>query len=372
MPFNRVQGATNQDFSGGGLASLSSTLAAGVASGSLVCGHVTCSNGVDFSAVTDDKGNSYTLVSTGGNDTTNGQRAAMFYKENVTNGPTVFTVTFVGGASTNYVAITADEFSGVATASALTGTPALNVQNSPGTGANVITAPSITPGEAGALIYACTQNDGGSTLATAGSGFTSGTSNATAACRSEWLTHTSGAIVATFGIAANESHITGVMAFKAAAGGGSVTADATPTLAAVTLGADATVDQPGQIAAPVADIAAGAWLASSGSDLYTMLDESAASDSDYIYITAAGSIAEIKLAGITDPSASTGHKLSYRLQALTGQQVRVTLRQGAATTIAQWMETGTGAPATVERTLSGAEADAITDYTDLRVRFEAL
>ena len=37
-----------------------------------------------------------------------------------------------------------------------------------------------------------------------------------------------------------------------------------------------------QLARPTSDVAAGSWTASSGSDLWAMVDESAASDTDYI------------------------------------------------------------------------------------------
>lgn len=367
MPFARTQGATNQDFTGASLQNLSATLGAPVSPGALVCGHITCGNSSDFASVVDDKSNTYTLVTTGGNDTTNGQRAAMFYRENVTNGPTVFTLTFVGGLSANYLAITVDEFSGAATSGAATGTPALNVQNSPGTGANTITAPSITPSESGCLIYASTQNDGASTLASAGSGFTSATANSTAACRSEFLTHTSGAITATFGIAANESHITGVMAFRPAAGGGAAALSGAPAAVATAAG----TLTPNQAAAPIADISAGSWLPSSGGSLYATLDDTSADDGDYIYVNEPGSMCEVRLASLGDPNVSSSHTLRYRLSSPVSASIRITLMQGAVQ-IAQWTEATTPALTTYSHALSGAEADAITDYTNLRVRLEAL
>ncbi|MBK8772259.1 MAG: fibronectin type III domain-containing protein [Rhizobiales bacterium] len=221
MAINPVQGGSNQDFTGASIASLQLTFGTPVAANSLVCGHGTFGPTTHVPLVNDNQSNSYTVVLTNGADATNNQAGFLFYKEGISNAPTTFTLTFVGGLSPNYVELTVEEFSGVATSSAATGTFGMNVQNSPGTGTNAVTSPSITPAVDGCLIYGFTQNDGGSTLASAGTGYTSGVSNATAACRSEYKVQTTAAAVAaTFTVAANESHITGVMAFKPAAGGG--------------------------------------------------------------------------------------------------------------------------------------------------------
>lgn len=120
-----------------------------------------------------------------------------------------------------------------------------------------------------------------------------------------------------------------------------------------------------QLLAPISDLSAGGWSPSSGSDLYAMLDESAASDADYIVSSSATSC-EIRLAVGADPGASTGHVLRYRLLAGSGS-IAVALKQGS-TTIASWGPHAlTGAAQDFAQTLSGAEADSITDYSDLRV-----
>jgi len=124
-----------------------------------------------------------------------------------------------------------------------------------------------------------------------------------------------------------------------------------------------------QYARPVADAATGAWTASTGSDLFAMLDEAAADDADYISTTYA-SICEVALGSLVDPASSAGHKVRYRIAADAGAII-VRLRQGA-TTIASW--THNPAPtslSTFEQTLSGAEADSITDYSALKLQFEA-
>lgn len=124
-----------------------------------------------------------------------------------------------------------------------------------------------------------------------------------------------------------------------------------------------------QYARPTSDVSAGTWTASTGSDLFAMLDETSANDSDYITTTSA-STCEVALGSLTDPASSTGHIVRYRISA-TGGGIIVRLREGT-TTIASW--THDPAPAsltTYSQTLSGSEADSITNYAALKLQFEA-
>ena len=124
-----------------------------------------------------------------------------------------------------------------------------------------------------------------------------------------------------------------------------------------------------QFARPTSDVSAGTWTASTGSDLFAMLDETAADDGDYI-TTTSYSTCEVALSSLTDPAVSTGHVVRYRISA-TGGGIIVRLRQGT-TTIASW--THNPAPAsltTYAQTLSGGEADSITSYAALKLQFEA-
>jgi len=124
-----------------------------------------------------------------------------------------------------------------------------------------------------------------------------------------------------------------------------------------------------QFSRPSADVSAGAWTASTGSDLYAMLDEAAADDADYI-TTASGSVCEVALAPLGDPAGNVGHIVRYRLSASAGG-ITVRLRQGT-TSIASWThDPAPASPTTYEQTLSGAEADSITDYGALKLQFEA-
>ena len=124
-----------------------------------------------------------------------------------------------------------------------------------------------------------------------------------------------------------------------------------------------------QLLAPVSDVSAGGWTPSSGSDLYAMLDESVASDADYI-VSATASACTLAFAAGSDPAVSTGHILRYRLLAGSGS-VTVALKQGAATIVSFGPYGLTGAAQDFAQTLTGGEADSITDYSALRVEFTA-
>lgn len=126
-----------------------------------------------------------------------------------------------------------------------------------------------------------------------------------------------------------------------------------------------------QILVPTVDITDGDWEASNGgSDLAAMLDETTFNDADYIYTRVLG-VCEIRLQPAADPASSSGHIVRYRARGNGSTDLIVRLKQGS-TTIASWTETNVPASETdYQHTLSGAEADAITDYSDLRLQFEA-
>lgn len=133
-------------------------------------------------------------------------------------------------------------------------------------------------------------------------------------------------------------------------------------------------------AKPSTDISAGGWSPSDGSSpLYTMLDEASADDGDYIISPlspAVAAVSEVKLATIADPAKSTGHTIRYRIgkSAVGGDTLNVTVKLVQGTTvIATWTHNDIGSVITTyEQTLSGGEADSITDYSDLRLRFEVV
>lgn len=104
---------------------------------------------------------------------------------------------------------------------------------------------------------------------------------------------------------------------------------------------------------------------------FAAVDETVASDADYIYTLTPNAVVEFALSSVTDPSASTGHIVRVRARSQYGQRAKFSLYQGG-TLIAEWTDTLTASFATYEHTLAGAEADAITDYAALRIRITAL
>lgn len=131
---------------------------------------------------------------------------------------------------------------------------------------------------------------------------------------------------------------------------------------------------------PVSDTTVGNWMTNTGAttDLFDALNETTYSDADFIKSeeTPSASPCVVKLGNITDPESSTGHILRYRYGKEGGAAINITVqvRQGyvnegsLGTLIKEWVHTNVSALTTAEQTLSGAEADSITNYTSLFVR----
>lgn len=135
----------------------------------------------------------------------------------------------------------------------------------------------------------------------------------------------------------------------------------------------------GQLARPDADVTGSpTWTGDGGetTNLYQRIDEASASDTDYIrsVLDPSADVHEVGLETLTDPASSSDHIVRYRARKQAAGDpidLTVSLMQGA-TQIAAWTETALATSwSTVTRTLTGGEADAITDYADLRLRFSA-
>jgi len=123
-----------------------------------------------------------------------------------------------------------------------------------------------------------------------------------------------------------------------------------------------------QFERPDSDVAAGAWTTT---PLWSKLDETAYDEVDYIQLNnSASSTCEIGLSNVTDPALSTGHTIRLRVKKTgTGTiSLNVFLFQGA-TQKATFTATLTTSYADQTYTLTAGEADSITDYTDLRLKF---
>jgi hypothetical protein len=133
-----------------------------------------------------------------------------------------------------------------------------------------------------------------------------------------------------------------------------------------------------QFARPSLDQAIGSWEDEGGgtTNIYQSIDEVVASDADFIRSElnpASNSIYEAKLSSVIDPQVATGHIVRYRYEK-TGTQVInliVRLKQGGSTIASATHNGITGTWTAGTFTLSAGEANSITDYTNLRVEFEA-
>ena len=135
-----------------------------------------------------------------------------------------------------------------------------------------------------------------------------------------------------------------------------------------------------QIALPTSTVS-NSWTIVGGIQAHLVIDEGVSShngDTDKLH-TNGDNNSDGHLGDPTDPGVSTGHiirAVARYSNAMLGQarDVDVQLRQGASTLIATLaISSGslTTSYQTFSYTLSGAEADSITDYSDLRYRLDA-
>lgn len=134
-----------------------------------------------------------------------------------------------------------------------------------------------------------------------------------------------------------------------------------------------------QFLRPASDVSTGGWTAT---PLFEKLDETVADDVDFIESangpTDPGDPCVIGLDSGGDPQSSTDHVLRVRIKKNSGGGAAVVgavlaLKQGTTTIAsAEHLDEGAQQWSTKELTLTGTEADSITDYTDLRVEITAL
>ncbi|TWT49012.1 hypothetical protein KOR42_39280 [Thalassoglobus neptunius] len=133
-----------------------------------------------------------------------------------------------------------------------------------------------------------------------------------------------------------------------------------------------------QTARPTSDITVNDWTRQDGAgfSLYTTIDEVTPSDSDYVQSSdSVNDHCEFALDALDDPMVASGHVLRCRYKKSSSggnsRDLRFALYQGA-TQIASRTDIAISDAWTTELlTLSAGEANAITDYSDLRVRLEA-
>lgn len=130
------------------------------------------------------------------------------------------------------------------------------------------------------------------------------------------------------------------------------------------------------ITRPVSDVSAGGWTST---PLFDKVDEAVPSDGDSIQSASGPSndICELALQTLPDPGISIGHILRVRRKksATSNNQIdmRYRILEGA-TERASWTDDtniSESAFQTVERVLTTAQIDSITDYSNLRVEIRA-
>lgn len=128
-----------------------------------------------------------------------------------------------------------------------------------------------------------------------------------------------------------------------------------------------------QFARPTSDVALGGW----SGPAFSAIDEAIADDLDFTQSPSApaGAALEVALGAVEDPQSSSGHIVRYRIQKASAGgaviNVDVALVQGT-TVIASWSHADVqNGFVQYAQTLSAAQADAITNYADLRLRFTA-
>ena len=134
-----------------------------------------------------------------------------------------------------------------------------------------------------------------------------------------------------------------------------------------------------QYARPDTDRTDGSWLNSAGNNtnLYSYVDETSVNDSDYIQSidsSASADTVELGLGNVTDPENAANHTVFYRARVSAGMMggtpdLTIALFQGGSQ-IATKTDSGVTTSFSDDNlNLSTSEANAITDYGDLRIKF---
>jgi len=126
-----------------------------------------------------------------------------------------------------------------------------------------------------------------------------------------------------------------------------------------------------QYARPDSDISTGSWTTA---PLWQKIDEVTPNDADYIQTAAtASSTAKVGLSNVTDPQSSSGHIVRFRARQYNFgyNNMTVALYQGDTLIRSYTTPALTTSWTAYSFTLTAAEADSITDYTDLRLWFTA-
>jgi len=242
VAFAHVQSAKNTASTGVTTTTGIGATGSAIGTGNTVAGTVSWSNlGAPatnvLNTITDNKGNTYPVVDTGGDPNATQVSCSSFLLGNVIGGPTTITATF-SGSNPGAATIIWDEYSGALTNVNPTDVHTKNAQHDPGTGSNAITSGNITTTIPGDLIYgAVCETTNGSTAIAAGSSYTLRVSNEAnaglnSASSEDQVQTSAGSIAATFTDGTNgatDDTITFAIAIKPSNGIGAPISIGTPT-----------------------------------------------------------------------------------------------------------------------------------------------
>ena len=216
-----VQSAKTSTEFGDTSTTIAITFSSPVTSGGAVCGAATYRNITgNVASVTDDQSNTYTVVRNF--DGSDQAGIATFYALNITNAPTVVTVTY--SLVMDFRAGVIIEASGVKTSAALDQETA-QWQAAPGTGTDAVTSGAVTTTENGEFIcgFAAVTNVFTANTLTAGTNYTERQETSPTLgidLAGETLVQSSaGSIAATWTQSANNNTSTAIMTFKEQAAG---------------------------------------------------------------------------------------------------------------------------------------------------------
>lgn len=129
-----------------------------------------------------------------------------------------------------------------------------------------------------------------------------------------------------------------------------------------------------QILRPDSTITSVNWAAVGAATHHECVDDVIADDATTYVASGVGTSSLIMTLGAgVDPSSNVDHTIHIRLKAVSATPLVVSLLEGASTTRANFfIPTVDTSWTDYSYTLSGVEADSITDYSDLRIRLWGL
>lgn len=144
----------------------------------------------------------------------------------------------------------------------------------------------------------------------------------------------------------------------------------TTTANAIAAGVTALVNNASAtVGRPASDTSNSGWTASTGSDLFAMLDEITPSATDYIVATATGAVCELALNTTSYPGTAS-QVLKFRASSSTGNSVIVRLKNTGGATVRSATQLLTGTDTEYSIVLTAPEIAAITSG-DLSVELES-